>query len=88
MMQDRTLLGQLFFKCVQVELNFLTNSGLWFGFMLGLVRLVVALFWDNLWALSFGGTIVWLVTPYFFASGCAQSRECYFVTSYRLTIEF
>lgn len=30
MMQDRSLLGQLFRKCGQVELDFLTNSGLWF----------------------------------------------------------
>jgi hypothetical protein len=32
MMQDRALLGQLFRKCGQKELDFLTNSGLWFGF--------------------------------------------------------
>lgn len=30
MMQDRSLLGQLFRKCGQAELDFLTNSGLWF----------------------------------------------------------
>jgi hypothetical protein len=35
MLQDRTLLGQLFKKCGQKELDFLTNSGLWFGFLLG-----------------------------------------------------
>ena len=61
-MQDCTLLGQLFFKCGQVEINFLTNSSLWFGFLLGLVQLAVALFWDNPWVLSLGGTIVGLAT--------------------------
>ena len=35
MLQDRSLLGQLFKKCGQKELDFLTNSGLWFGFLLG-----------------------------------------------------
>ena len=35
MLQDRTLLGELFKKCGQKELDFLTNSGLWFGFLLG-----------------------------------------------------
>lgn len=35
MLQDRSLLGQLFRKCGQKELDFLTNSGLWFGFLLG-----------------------------------------------------
>jgi uncharacterized membrane protein YheB (UPF0754 family) len=62
MMQDRALLGQLFRKCGQAELDFLTNSGLWFGFMLGIIQMVVALFWENPWALSIGGAIVGLAT--------------------------
>lgn len=62
MMQDRALLGQLFRKCGQAELDFLTNSGLWFGFMLGIIQMVVALFWENPWALSFGGAVVGLAT--------------------------
>jgi uncharacterized membrane protein YheB (UPF0754 family) len=62
MMLDRTMLGQLFRKCGQAELDFLTNSGLWFGFLLGLIQLVVALFWDNPWTLSVGGGIVGLAT--------------------------
>lgn len=62
MMQDRTLLGTLFRKCGQKELDFLTNSGLWFGFMLGIIQMIVALFWENQWALSIGGTIVGLAT--------------------------
>lgn len=62
MMQDKTLLGKLFRKCGQAELEFLTNSGLWFGFILGLIQMIVALFWENPWALSIGGTIVGLAT--------------------------
>ena len=62
MMQDRALLGKLFRKCGQVELDFLTNSGLWFGFILGLVQMVVALFWENPWSNAIGGTIVGLAT--------------------------
>jgi len=62
MLLDRTLLGQLFRKCGQKELDFLTNSGLWFGFLLGLIQMVVALFWDNPWSLSIGGGIVGLAT--------------------------
>jgi uncharacterized membrane protein YheB (UPF0754 family) len=62
MMQDRRLLGQLFRTCGQAELDFLTNSGLWFGFLLGIIQMVVALFWDNPWSLSFGGGIVGLAT--------------------------
>jgi len=62
MMKDRSLLGILFKKCGQAELDFLTNSGLWFGFLLGLIQMAVALFWDNPWTLSVGGCIVGLAT--------------------------
>ena len=62
MLEDRRLLGQLFRTCGQVELDFLTNSGLWFGFLLGLIQMAVALFWDNPWSLSIGGGIVGLAT--------------------------
>lgn len=62
MMMDRTMLGSLFQKCGEKELEFLTNSGLWFGFILGLIQMTVALFWDNPWSLSIGGGIVGLAT--------------------------
>lgn len=62
MLQDRTMLGTLFRKCGQKELDFLTNSGLWFGFFLGVIQMIVALFWDNPWSLSIGGGIVGLAT--------------------------
>ena len=62
MMMDRTVLGELFRKCGEKELDFLTNSGLWFGFGLGLIQMTVALFWDNPWSLSIGGGIVGLAT--------------------------
>jgi len=62
MMQDRTKLGELFRKCGQKELDFLTNSGLWFGFLLGIIQMLVALFWENPWSLSIGGGIVGFAT--------------------------
>jgi uncharacterized membrane protein YheB (UPF0754 family) len=62
MVRDRAKLGELFRKVGQKELDFLTNSGLWFGFLLGLIQLAVALVWDNPWALSIGGMIVGLAT--------------------------
>jgi len=62
MMSDRSLLGKLFQISGRDELAFLTDSGLWFGFLLGLVQLVVALYWDNPWTLSVGGLIVGLAT--------------------------
>jgi uncharacterized membrane protein YheB (UPF0754 family) len=62
MMMDRGKLGELFQKVGQKELDFLTNSGLWFGFLLGLIQMTVALVWENPWALSIGGMIVGLAT--------------------------
>lgn len=62
MVQDRAKLGELFQKVGQKELDFLTNSGLWFGFLLGLIQMAVALFWENPWSLSIGGGIVGLAT--------------------------
>jgi uncharacterized membrane protein YheB (UPF0754 family) len=55
-------LGKLFSVAGRKELTFLTDSGLWFGFLLGLLQLLVALIWDNPWTLSFGGLIVGLAT--------------------------
>jgi uncharacterized membrane protein YheB (UPF0754 family) len=71
MLQDRTLLGQLFFKCGSKELDFLTNSGLWLGFLLGLIQMTIALFWDNPWLSSIGGALVgyatnWLALKWIF----------------------
>ena len=68
---DRSLLGQLFYRCGSKELQFLTDSGLWFGFLLGILQMIVALFWDNPWTLSIGGGIVgcatnWLALKWIF----------------------
>jgi hypothetical protein len=52
MLSNRAQLGILFQTCCGKELDFLTNSGLWFGFLLGLIQMVVALFWNNPWSLS------------------------------------
>ena len=62
MVADRAKLGQLFMKCGKMELQFLTNSGLWFGFILGLIQMLVALFVSNPWSLSIGGLIVGFAT--------------------------
>lgn len=62
MMKDRSLLGKLFQISGRDELAFLVDSGLWFGFVLGIIQLLVSLYWDNPWTLSIGGLIVGLAT--------------------------
>jgi len=71
MMVDRSKLGELFRRCGSKELDFLTNSGLWFGFLLGVIQMTIALFWDNPWTMSIGGGIVgyatnWLALKWIF----------------------
>ena len=61
-MEDRSLLGRLFQRTGGTELKFLVDSGLWFGGLLGLIQMIVALYWDNPWTLSLGGTLVGLAT--------------------------
>ena len=64
MMADRSLLGKLFQETGGQELDFLVNSGLWFGFVLGIVQMLLAL-WigTNSWALGLvGGLVVGLAT--------------------------
>jgi uncharacterized membrane protein YheB (UPF0754 family) len=62
MISDRSLLGKLFQKTGGKELKFLTDSGLWFGFLLGILQMLVALCCQNPWVLSIGGLIVGLAT--------------------------
>ena len=50
----------LFQKCGHIELKFLTDSGLFFGFLLGPFNDVDVL--DNPWTLTIGGTIVGYLT--------------------------
>jgi uncharacterized membrane protein YheB (UPF0754 family) len=59
---DRSVLCELFQRCGRAELKFLTDSGFFFGFLLGLVQMVVWMFYDNPWTLTVGGTIVGYLT--------------------------
>jgi uncharacterized membrane protein YheB (UPF0754 family) len=57
-----SLLGKLFQISGKKELTFLTDSGLVFGFLLGILQLIISLYWDNPWTMSVGGLIVGLAT--------------------------
>eukprot|EP00588_Corethron_pennatum_P010490 CAMPEP_0194269714 /NCGR_PEP_ID=MMETSP0169-20130528/3830_1 /TAXON_ID=218684 /ORGANISM="Corethron pennatum, Strain L29A3" /LENGTH=364 /DNA_ID=CAMNT_0039011463 /DNA_START=577 /DNA_END=1672 /DNA_ORIENTATION=+ len=62
MITDRSLLGNLFQRLASKELKFLRTSGVWFGFLLGLVQMTVSLFWNNPWSISIGGLFVGYVS--------------------------
>lgn len=49
--------------CGRAELAFLTNSGLWFGYLLGVFQMILWMFWDNPWTLTIGGAVVGCPEP-------------------------
>jgi len=62
MVADRRLIVELFQKCGRMELTFLVDSGLWFGFLLGLIQMAVWMFYDSPWTLTAGGAVVGYIT--------------------------
>lgn len=60
----KTRLTELFQICGRAELGFLTNSGLWFGYLLGVLQMVLWMFWDNPWTLTVGGAVVGYLTNF------------------------
>eukprot|EP00611_Tribonema_gayanum_P007460 TRINITY_DN1682_c0_g1_i3.p1 TRINITY_DN1682_c0_g1~~TRINITY_DN1682_c0_g1_i3.p1 ORF type:complete len:535 (+),score=139.95 TRINITY_DN1682_c0_g1_i3:708-2312(+) len=62
MVADRQILVDLFKKCGKKEFPFLVNSGLWFGFLLGLLQMALWLLCDRAWTIPVGGFIVGIIT--------------------------
>jgi len=62
MLRDRTILVELFQKVGAQELRFLTDSGLFFGFLLGLIQMTAWLLFPRPWTLPLGGAIVGYLT--------------------------
>ncbi|KAG5181878.1 hypothetical protein JKP88DRAFT_199724, partial [Tribonema minus] len=60
--ETRTILVDLFKKCGKKEFPFLVNSGLWFGFLLGLLQMALWLLCDRAWTIPVGGFIVGIIT--------------------------
>eukprot|EP00467_Chlorarachnion_reptans_P026011 CAMPEP_0114522670 /NCGR_PEP_ID=MMETSP0109-20121206/20865_1 /TAXON_ID=29199 /ORGANISM="Chlorarachnion reptans, Strain CCCM449" /LENGTH=381 /DNA_ID=CAMNT_0001703901 /DNA_START=519 /DNA_END=1664 /DNA_ORIENTATION=- len=62
MLRDRTILVELFKKVGSAELRFLTDSGLFFGFLLGIIQMMVWLVFPRGWTLPVGGAVVGYLT--------------------------
>lgn len=61
-MRDKVILVELFQKVGRVELDFLVESGLGFGFILGLVQMIVWVSKPKPWTLPVAGAIVGYAT--------------------------
>lgn len=55
---DKKLLNRIFLECGDAEFRFIVNSGLYFGFLFGLVQMVVWYNYQNWWVLPFFGLLV------------------------------
>lgn len=62
--QNKELLNQMFLKCGEQEFKFIIRSGWYFGFIFGLVQMVVWYFYPLWWILPVFGILVGYYTNY------------------------
>ncbi|WP_165855883.1 DUF445 domain-containing protein [Marinobacter sp. JSM 1782161] len=56
--RDKRLLNRIFLECGEKEFRFIVNSGLYFGFLFGLVQMAVWYVYQAWWVLPFFGLLV------------------------------
>jgi len=56
--QDKQLLNRIFLECGNVEFRFIINSGLYFGFLFGLIQMTFWYFYPAIWVLPLFGLLV------------------------------
>ncbi len=62
LMQDKSLLNEIFLKCGREEFKFIERSGIYFGFLFGLVQMGVWYMYDAWWILPVFGLLVGYAT--------------------------
>lgn len=56
--KDKHLTNEIFLKCGEEEFKFIKSSGLYFGFLFGIIQAIVWYFNDAWWLLPVGGLLV------------------------------
>lgn len=64
MVKDRGLLGHFITEIAGPELVFIERSGLYFGFLFGLIQMTVWVIFPHQWVLPLGGLLVGWITNY------------------------
>ncbi len=59
---DKELLNLIFLKCGAEEFKFIERSGLYFGFIFGLIQMAIWFFFPKWWILPLGGLLVGYAT--------------------------
>jgi uncharacterized membrane protein YheB (UPF0754 family) len=62
LLQDKTLLNEIFLKCGREEFKFIERSGIYFGFLFGLVQMAFWYYFPEWWILPLFGLIVGYAT--------------------------
>ncbi len=62
--QNKALLNQMFLQCGEAEFKFIIRSGLYFGFLFGLIQMIVWYYFPHWWILPLFGVLVGYLTNY------------------------
>ncbi|MES2663119.1 MAG: hypothetical protein V4629_07435 [Pseudomonadota bacterium] len=62
MSADKALMNRIFFEVGNTEFKFVINSGIWFGFIFGLIQMVLWIYYPLNWTLPAAGLFVGLAT--------------------------
>lgn len=62
MTRDREMMGRIFKKCGAAEFKFIERSGLYFGFLFGLIQMGIWNYFNHWWLLPLGGVLVGYAT--------------------------
>ena len=62
--KDKDLLNQIFLRVGREEFRFIERSGLYFGFLFGLIQMVCWIFFQGWWILPLAGLIIGWATNY------------------------
>ena len=62
LVKDKELLNRIFLKCGEKEFKFIERSGAYFGFLFGLIQMVVWYFYQPWWLLPLAGLMVGYIT--------------------------
>jgi uncharacterized membrane protein YheB (UPF0754 family) len=62
LVQNKSLMNEIFLKCGSKEFKFIGHSGFFFGFLFGIIQMVIWFFFQHWWLLPLGGLIVGYAT--------------------------
>jgi uncharacterized membrane protein YheB (UPF0754 family) len=84
MLEDRALLGRILVEIAGPEFKFIERSGLWFGFLFGVIQMVLWIVYPATWVLPAAGFLVGYVTNWLALHLIFEPREPKQIGPFRL----